>query len=360
MSSHVPLPSTSTATQPAINQTAGNPLATALLTAAAYHTPLHATLASKDRKPDIGRPPLLGQHAPRALLPSTSTWPFFCAHARRNCWAQVLRSRRIRQACAACTAAAARPCAAAGVWHSRFAPVPVPYRVCTRDRQGVPVGLHLPPPRLSPPKHATDTSSMSHSPTSSFSTSTCAWTTATTDENSCPVGNWPQARTAALLPTNLGPKCGPPKHNNASAAGQVAAAAATAVATGAEATAGAEAAHRPPPTPCCPSPPSPYGCAAAALASPYLTAAGASSGPTAQQGADHQGAGRPSACLPQRTAAASASWPPQAACTVCPTAAAARQRQHHHTQQCRRAGGPSTAGPPLVWWCASALWHVAA
>ena len=103
------------------NQSAGNPRAPTLLTAAAYHIVCHAILA--------GRP----QPARRYRF-SSSTWPCLplChAHARCHCWAQALRRCQVLHSCAASGAllATSRLSTVHGLANSPIAPAVVTRRL---------------------------------------------------------------------------------------------------------------------------------------------------------------------------------------------------------------------------------------
>ena len=89
--------------QPAINRTAGNPLATKLLTAAAYHILRGAMLASKDPNQTPAGLNLRAGAAscatPRCPPPRGLARPLCYAHARRNCWAQGRRRQAVCRCC---------------------------------------------------------------------------------------------------------------------------------------------------------------------------------------------------------------------------------------------------------------------
>ena len=86
-SSHIPLPRQ---TQPAIKQTAGKPLATTLLTAAAYHILCGAMPAKTANQTPAGlnmRAGAASWAAPHSPPPRGLALPLRYARARRNCWA---------------------------------------------------------------------------------------------------------------------------------------------------------------------------------------------------------------------------------------------------------------------------------
>ena len=93
--------------QPVINQTAGNPLSTTLLTASAYHILHSAMLASKDPNQTPAGLNLRAGDASRApprCPPRGLARPLRYAPARRNSWAQGRCRQALCRCCCWCQA----------------------------------------------------------------------------------------------------------------------------------------------------------------------------------------------------------------------------------------------------------------